>query len=154
MTKNAFDQTPNLTKTFDQVRRSSEIWSSEKIKWNLIKWAIPIMWTCAYFIIWGCYYNCHTSEILYTILHTEGVRGWGGSWNSTPPVKFLKNFFIKMQKMQNRWTPPGNFSRNPWPRPGFWQKLQVPPPPFPPDFQPVCIPYKWKGGYNNAEIEV
>ncbi len=29
MTKSAFDQTPNLTETFDQVQRSSEIRSSE-----------------------------------------------------------------------------------------------------------------------------
>ncbi len=27
--KKSFDQTPNLTETFDQVKRSSEIWSSE-----------------------------------------------------------------------------------------------------------------------------
>ncbi len=30
VTKSAFDQTPNLTETFDQVKRSSEIWSSEQ----------------------------------------------------------------------------------------------------------------------------
>jgi hypothetical protein len=29
VTKSAFDQTPNLTETFDQVKRSSEIRSSE-----------------------------------------------------------------------------------------------------------------------------
>jgi hypothetical protein len=29
VTKSAFDQTPNLTETFDQVKRSSEIQSSE-----------------------------------------------------------------------------------------------------------------------------
>jgi hypothetical protein len=30
VTKSAFDQTPNLTETFDQVKRSSEIWSSDQ----------------------------------------------------------------------------------------------------------------------------
>jgi hypothetical protein len=29
VTKSVFDQMPNLTETFDQVKRSSEIWSSE-----------------------------------------------------------------------------------------------------------------------------
>ncbi len=32
MTKSAFEQTPNLTETFDQVKRSSEIRSSESQK--------------------------------------------------------------------------------------------------------------------------
>jgi hypothetical protein len=32
VTKSAFDQTPNLTETFDQVKRSSEIQSSESLE--------------------------------------------------------------------------------------------------------------------------
>jgi hypothetical protein len=31
VTKNAFDQTPNLTETFDQVKRSSEIRSTDPL---------------------------------------------------------------------------------------------------------------------------
>jgi hypothetical protein len=31
VTKNAFDQTPNLTETFDQLKRSSEIRSSDQL---------------------------------------------------------------------------------------------------------------------------
>ena len=30
VTKSAFDQTPNLTETFNQVKKSSEIWSSDQ----------------------------------------------------------------------------------------------------------------------------
>ncbi len=29
LTKKSFDQTPNLTETFDQLKMSSEIWSSD-----------------------------------------------------------------------------------------------------------------------------
>ena len=37
MTKSAFDQTPNLTETFDQVKRSSEIRSSDQTPLHVIK---------------------------------------------------------------------------------------------------------------------
>ena len=36
MTKNAFDQTPNLTKTFDQLKRSSEIWSRDQLPFHIV----------------------------------------------------------------------------------------------------------------------
>ncbi len=42
MTKIAFDQMPNLTETFDQVKRSSEIWSSDQTPRNWDNYWIKI----------------------------------------------------------------------------------------------------------------